>query len=407
MESKNIVGLSVFGLAFLFGAQGALAQVAIDPQSVPFGSFVLVPTLTLKTVSDDNIYSSASEEVSSFSQIVNPNLAFSAQDRSNIYKAVYNLNAAGFANDSNDSYADQTFDLNAHVEPSSRFRFDAGLAYKMLHDDRGTTASGKSLADIRKIGEVDKYDVSGVRGGFEYGAKTARGLIVFTADMAQKRYSRDGTAKGKDNDTLTTLLGLRAKVWPMTTLLIDYEFTDTNYKTDVSNGGTADVKDDRILAGVSWEATAQTTGKLRVGNSARQVDGSAEISKLTWDLGVVWKPVKFDTISLNASDKTSDGTDPYSSVQATSYSVSWTHDWLDRLNSTVSLGDNKSDYALKPNAVGKARTDVSKTYGLTVNYQMRRWLVLNAGVNVSDNGSSDAAFATKRNVMSVGAQISL
>jgi hypothetical protein len=96
MESKNIVGMSVLGLTFLFGAQGALAQVAIQPQSVPFGSFVLVPTLSLKTVSDDNIYNLPSNEVSSFSQILNPNLAFIAQDRLNVYKAVYNLNAARF-----------------------------------------------------------------------------------------------------------------------------------------------------------------------------------------------------------------------------------------------------------------------------------------------------------------------
>ena len=60
MESKNIVGMSVLGLTFLFGAQGALAQVAIQPQSVPFGSFVLVPTVSLKTVSDDNIYNLSS-----------------------------------------------------------------------------------------------------------------------------------------------------------------------------------------------------------------------------------------------------------------------------------------------------------------------------------------------------------
>ena len=81
MESKNIVGMSVLGLTFLLGAQGAMAQVATQPQAVPFGSFVLVPTLNVKTVSDDNIYSLSSNEVSSFSQIVNPNLAFVAQDR--------------------------------------------------------------------------------------------------------------------------------------------------------------------------------------------------------------------------------------------------------------------------------------------------------------------------------------
>jgi hypothetical protein len=198
MESKNIVGMSVLGLTFLFGAQGALAQVAIQPQSVPFGSFVLVPTLSLKTVSDDNIYNLPSNEVSSFSQILNPNLAFIAQDRLNVYKAVYNLNAASFANDSNDSYADQTFDLSAHIESSARLRLDGGLAYKMLHDDRGMVRQCWyywRLATILASGEVDKYDVTSVRGGVEYGAKTARGLMVLNADMNQKRYSRSDFCK--------------------------------------------------------------------------------------------------------------------------------------------------------------------------------------------------------------------
>jgi hypothetical protein len=51
----------------------------------------------------------------------------------------------------------------------------------MLHDDRGTGATSGSwrLAAILASGEVDKYDVTTVRGGVEYGAKTARGLMVF------------------------------------------------------------------------------------------------------------------------------------------------------------------------------------------------------------------------------------
>ena len=35
---------------------------------------------------------------------------------------------------------------------------------------------------------------------------------------------------------------------PKTTLLVDYEYTDTNYKTDLVKGGTADTQDSRILA---------------------------------------------------------------------------------------------------------------------------------------------------------------
>jgi hypothetical protein len=44
---------------------------------------------------------------------------------------------------------------------------------------------------------------------------------------------------------------------------------------------------------------------------------------------------------------------------------------------------------------------------VAVNYQMRRWLILNAGINSSDKDSTDPTATNKRNVMSIGAQVSL
>jgi hypothetical protein len=111
MERKNILGVSLLGLTCVIGAQTAVAQTALQPQAIPYGSFVLVPTLNTRTVFDDNIYSLSSNEVSSFSQVINPSLNFVAQDRLNVYKLGYTLNAAGFANDSNDSYNDHKIDL--------------------------------------------------------------------------------------------------------------------------------------------------------------------------------------------------------------------------------------------------------------------------------------------------------
>lgn len=422
MERKNILGLSFVGLTCVIGAQTAVAQTALQPQAIPYGSFVLIPTLNTKTVLDDNIYSLSSNEVSSFSQVINPSLNFVAQDRLNVYKLTYNLNAAGFANDSNDSYNDHTLDLSAHLEPTSRVRYDAGLAYAMLHDDRGTGASsGFSLGQIRNdanndgvfdggIGEVDKYDLTTLRGGVEFGAKQARGLLVAKADLNQKRYSRASSAFVRDNDTLNTLLGLRARVMPKTTILLDYEISDTSYKTSRLNGGSPDAQDNRLLAGVSWENTVQSTGKLRLGQGKRQIDGQKDISKFTWDLGMVWKPVVLDTIGINAGAKATDSSDSrYSAVENTNYSVSWTHDWLERVNTVVSLGVSSDDYTVSSTApVGtKARTDDTTTYGVAVNYQMRRWLILNAGINSSDKDSDDATASNKRNVMSIGAQVSL
>jgi hypothetical protein len=89
---------------------------------------------------------------------------------------------------------------------------------------------------------------------------------------------------------------------PKTTALVDYEYSDTNYKTNA----TPDTQDNRILMGVTWENSAQTTGKLRLGQGERSVDGGADINKFTWDLGVVWKPVALDTININGGARASD-----------------------------------------------------------------------------------------------------
>lgn len=407
MERKNILGVSLLGLTCVIGAQAAVAQTALQPQAIPYGSFVLVPTLNTRTVFDDNVYSLSFNEVSSFSQVINPSLNFIAQDRLNVYKLGYTLNAAGFANDSNDSYNDHKIDLSAHLEPTARLRYDAGLAYGMLHDDRGTGASsGFTLGQIRGdgtaanpgMGEVDKYDLATLRSGMEFGEKSARGLLVANADFNQKRYSRASSAKARDNDTLNASLGLRARAMPKTTFLIDYEISDTNY-----DGASPDTKDNRLLAGVTWENTVQTTGKLRLGQSKRKVDGGKDIDKFTWDLGMAWKPVVLDTININAGAKVTDSSDSrYSAVENTNYSVSWTHDWLDRLNTTANFDVSTDDYTGIPN-----RSDDVTTYGVAVNYQMRRWLILNAAINASDKDSNIRSFNNKRNVMSIGAQVSL
>jgi len=47
------------------------------------------------------------------------------------------------------------------------------------------------------------------------------------------------------------------------------------------------------------------------------------------------------------------------------------------------------------------------SYGIVLNYQMRRWLVWNLGVSSNDKDSNLSGFANTRNVFSVGAQVGL
>jgi hypothetical protein len=115
---------------------------------------------------------------------------------------------------------------------------------------------------------------------------------------------------------------------------------------------------------------------------------------------MIWKPVSLDTIGISGGGRTSDGVNN-TTIENTSYSVSWTHDWLERFNTAVSFGLSEDDYQ------GIVRNDETTTYGVSANYQMRRWLILGVGISSSDKDSTELGVSNKRNVMSISAQVGL
>ena len=74
---------------------------------------------------------------------------------------------------------------------------------------------------------------------------------------------------------------------------------------------------------------------------------------------------------------------------------------MERLSSTASYEYAVNDYE------GVSREETINSAGLRVNYQMRRWLDLKAGVNYTDQDSNVAGFDYDRTVFSIGVQVSL
>jgi hypothetical protein len=401
MERKLKLGVASMGVGLLLGASFANAEIALSPQGVQYGSFVLVPVVKATAGHDDNVYRLSSNEVASSYLEVSPKLALVAQERNNSYQLAYSANARSYSNDSDDSYLDQAVNATAHVEPNARLRLDGSLAYQMGHDERGSgRSSGQGLAYILAMGEVDKFDVTSVDAGLEYGAKDARGLFFLKADMDQKRYDRAIVAAGRDNDSLKTELGFNFRLFPKTKLGLEYERVDTNYK-----GATLDTLDDRFFGTLTWENAAMTTGKLRLGDSEREVSGGATKSNFAWDVTGIWAPREMDKVSLMASERVSDSDVSGQSAQITQYALTWQHEWSDRVNSRLSYSKTDEDFF---NALGTVvRNDDADTFGLNLNYQMRRWLVWTVGVTAKDQGSSVAGFDFKRNAYTLGAQVSL
>lgn len=402
MESKVLRRLSVLSLAMGLASQVAQAEVKLDPQGIDLEPYRLIPTLGVDMRYDDNIYSLHDGAVGSFVTTVSPSAALVAQDRDNVYSLQYGLKAGFYAADTKNDYFDNSLAVRAHVEPTGRFRADLGAGYSLLHDDLGTGYTlGLGLPAIKAEDGVDTYKLANLHAGADYGADDAAGHIVFSGDINQKRYDRSFVADVRDYNELATTLGFHLRVMPKTNVLVDYERDDVNYKGNI----TPDTVNNRYLLGVSWENSAQTTGRFRLGQEHRSVQNSAAVNGFTWDAGVVWKPLQYSQFTLDGGQRSGEGVAPVATVRSQNIVVGWDHDWSERVSSRLSTRYEKDDNLLSDGTM--QRTDTIYDISFNVNYQMRRWLVLGAGISDLDHSSSLSQFDYTRHVFSINAQASL
>ncbi len=401
---KKKLALLWAGVATASLAQSAQATVALDPQAFDLEPFRLIPTLVTELRQDSNIYNLSSNEASASVLIIQPTLDLVAQDRDNTYSARYSLKSGMFSEDPA-NYLDNMFSVNAHIEPTGRFRFDIGAGYSMLHDDLGTGyTEGFNRQAIEAWGSPDTYDLTSINGGLEYGAADAAGQIALNLGFSQTRYDRLQPAQARDMDALNGLLEFRLRIMPKTKMLLDFEHSKGDYSYQPT-ASVSDYTENRYMLGVSWESSANTTGKVRVGTAKRDKANGDSPSRFNWDAGIVWTPLERSKFTLDGAERIQDGTFPTTSIDSRSLALGWTHDWSDRWQSILTAGFGKDDHDVLAGYPG--RQDDNINYGLAVNYQMRRWLILGGGAVVSNRDSTQDAFDHDRTIFSLNAQLSL
>ena len=154
---------------------------------------------------------------------------------------------------------------------------------------------------------------------------------------------------------------------------------------------------------MTWEATAKTTGTVKIGAEKKRFDDSSidDKSGSLWEVGASWSPRTYSTFNLNTRRALDEGDSGASSIQSQSTTLSWNHEWLDRLSSDVSYTYSDQEYQ------DVKRDDKIKTLGLGLTYEMRRWLDIGVGYKYSENDSSAANESFERNIYSISFTASL
>ena len=385
-ELKSLM-LAMAGL-FVCGVASAAADEDSSAPAYRIGGVTIYPGMGIVLMSDSNISrlpDAAPNRRSSKVMVLSPSVALQARKNAHVFSLDYIADIGRYSNSSADNYVDQQFIGLAELGLTTRSTLKIKPEYEIGHDDRGSTFGTPTA-------EPNTWHSTSLDGSFSYGAEEARGQAVLDLGYIDHQYQNNRAVTIAYDKTLTSVGGtIYFRVQPKTSLLMHAKHTDISYKL---TGSLLSGKEDRYMVGVKWEATAQTTGEVKIGQLQKKFDSTLpSYSGGSWEGDVRWSPVSYVNVDMVSSKYPSESTLAGSSTILISNSgANVAYD----LNDRVTLHAN--GYRMKEDFVLANRADHTNTYGLKAEYKFRSWLIAGADYTSSAKSSSISLNDYKRNI---------
>lgn len=346
---------------------------AIEPQEIRLSDGVIfTPSLKVMEVYDDNFRAiSNKQKDSSWVTTIAPTFQLNADSAKSAYQLKYVASSDTFHSSSKDNNTDHHLTAEAGFEFNSRNRLLLDVGY---HDVEETAAADQTI-------ENDKFNTKNIGGVYTFGAQSARTQVEFGANYEELRYTNSNRLNtDKERDATALRSTVFYAVTPKTKVLLEGRHTDYDYVSF----SRRDSKNIGVLAGVTWDATAKTTGSFKIGREKKNFDQSIYSDQTTgmWEAGVIWEPLTYSTFTLNTRQGFDEGESGASLIKTHSTQLGWKHFWMERLYSETSYTRTDKKYQ------DISREDNLDSYGLSLTYQARRWLDLGVGYTYTDNSSN-------------------
>jgi hypothetical protein len=381
--------------AYIYPAvQGPASRVAgATSVQVADTPLYFTPYLGLAGGYDDNLFYAPSNEKSSYLYVISPGLRFDARDASKVFSLEYQSQYGVYTSSRNDDYWDHNVlaAFDTIMAPSLYGHIDYLFVHG--HDPRG-------LTDRPAQDHPDKYELSRPAVTLAYGAPGARGHLEAYYSYAYRKYinNRDTTI-GSDRETPEYGAAFYWRVMPKTNVLIEARRTDQDYLLSTS---PLDSTENRYYAGVTWEATAATTGTIKYGTLKKRFESDLPgYSGNSWEALVSWLPRTYSRFDFYSGRYPIESTGLGSFILSDATGVIWTHNW----NSLLSTGLNaRFQHDRYQNF---SRNDDISSVGLHVGYKFRRWLTLGAEYTYMKRDSDLDQYDYTKNLFFVTATISM
>jgi hypothetical protein len=342
---------------------------------------------------DDNLFYSNANRKASNLYVLSPGLRFDARDASKVFSVSYQSQYGVYTSSRNDDYWDHNVAAAFDAIMAPKLYGQVSYVFVHGHDPRG-------LTDRPTQETPDKYEDQKPGVTLAYGSPGAAGRIEAYYSYEMRKYINNReTTVGSDRDIPEFGGAFYWRVMPRTSLVFEARRTDQNYLLPSS---PFDSKEDRYYAGVTWEATAATSGTIKVGQLRKRFESDLPgYSGTSWEGLVTWLPRTYSRFDFYSARYPIESTGLGSFILADASGVVWTHNW----NSFVSTGLN-ARYE-KDKYQGFSRNDDVASLGIRVGYKFRRWLTFGAEYTYVKRDSSLDQYDYNKNLYFLTATASM
>ena len=286
--------------------------------------------------------------------------------------------------------------FQAKLEHSSRLKTDYTLGYHKGFDDPGST-DGLLLPGEKP----DKWEEASLDTLVEYGNNDSHGQITGQIKYQETEYTNNNQDY-RDSNELQGTGTFYYRVAPRTRLLFELSYTDADYQEDDIFGSNQSNKEYEYLTGVTWEASAKTTGVFKIGYRDKQYDNKrfGDITGLALWLDGHWQPTSHTKVTFGASRDAEDSSQQGSSGSTkTQMGGGIEHGMTQRIRLTSKFRLSNEDFDGTRN-----RDDDRKYFSLGVKYNLLRWLDIGAEYQFEERDSNLNAFDFTSNVFMLTAK---
>jgi len=366
-----------WGLLVFCGPIGAVEVLDIykDPVIIPAGPFEFAPIFEAAESYNDNIFQQDRFKKDSFLTQFHAGGQLALARQLNRYAVTYTLQSSQYHNSPQDDYIDHFVGGTSHIEFTSRNRLDVNLGYLDSHYQRGVFL-GRDLIGPTGPAQPDQYHLHSADATYRYGRAEAKGNFELKFNVQDYTFqnNREFTAR-QDRTLFVVTPGFYFRIAPKTTLQTQVENQLIKHREAQVSG--FDSTKQRFLIGGTWRYSTKTQVSARIGYLRGEFDNpkSKEFDDATWDLSASWSPLSYSSFNLNIARDVNPSIASDNLRASDRYRLGWTHNWTSRVTTQLFGSRENADN------LGIKRQDDYTSFGVDLNYGIRRWLGI--GINYS------------------------